>query len=76
MKVTAHTIAASDYYNQVILIKNKEWECMGYCKSGMTIKFSRIEVLQNNKLALINIYIKPYQQVHPKIIKLIWNIKS
>ena len=61
---TAHTIAASEeLYNKVILINGKEWECMGYSKSGVTIKFSRIEVLQNNKLRAINLYLKPYQQV-------------
>lgn len=66
-KITAHDVASdSDIYNRVCLIKGNEWECMGYSKSGITIKFSRIVPLANNKLLVKNCYLRPFQKVELK----------
>ena len=62
--MTAHDIAASpENYNKVCVIQGHEWECMGYSNSGRTIRFSRVVVLPNNKLATKNIYVKSYKTV-------------
>lgn len=65
--MTAHEIASTpELYNEVYSIKGNEWECMGYTKSGTTIKFSRIVTLATNKLLVRNIYLKPQTEINEK----------
>jgi hypothetical protein len=63
MIYTAHEIAStSELYNKPIIFginKKDKWECMGYSRSGNSIKFSRLIILENKKLMQINKYVHP-----------------
>ena len=65
--ITAHNLASSDTMMEKSIVfyghPDLKWECMGYSKTGNTIKFSRIEITSNNKLRQINKYVHPDMDV-------------
>jgi hypothetical protein len=60
-KLTAEKIAGSPkYFYDVFSYKGNLWECLGYSKTGKTIKFARlIDSKISGKLRQISIYIHP-----------------
>ena len=60
--MNAHDIASKDdLYNKPVWfgLSMDSWECMGYSRFGNSIRFSRLEVLENGKLRQINKYVYP-----------------
>jgi hypothetical protein len=66
MNHKAQDIAADpDLYNRVFLIDGEEWECMGFTKSGLTVKFSRLVHQPSGRVTQMNKYMKPHQYIEP-----------
>jgi hypothetical protein len=58
--VTAHDIAGDpDLYNRAVKIGRNKWECLGYARTGRTVKFARLVDGNNGKLRQITTYVKP-----------------
>ena len=58
--VTAHDIASGpELYNRRVRIGRNDWECLGYARTGRTIKFARLVDSGNGKLRQITTYVKP-----------------
>ena len=65
--MTAHDVAGSHYVDNVYSFTMTDrvlWECMGYSKSGYTVLFARLEVLDDGKLRQINKYVDPDKKVY------------
>ncbi len=62
--VTAHEMAADPFYwGFAVKIGRNEWECMGYARTGRTVRFARLVEVDNKKLKQVNIYVAPYKEV-------------
>ena len=62
---SAHEIAGDpDFYNASIVLNNSKmrWKCMGYSRSGFSVKFGRL-VQTVRGLRQINRYVDPDEQV-------------
>lgn len=60
MKATAHEIAASpELYNLPVKIGKNIYECTGYSRSGLSVRFSRLVPVGNKKLRQVNVYVNP-----------------
>lgn len=66
---TAHQIAADpELFYRVVLIGKHEWECMGYSRTGRTVRFARLVELPDStgnawKIKQVNIYVNPDKEV-------------
>jgi hypothetical protein len=61
--ITAHDLASSDTMMEKVIclsmFSDLKWECMGYSKTGNSVKFSRVEIGETNRLKQINKYVHP-----------------
>ena len=65
--MTAHEVAGGHYVDNVYsftMTGGVLWECMGYSKTGYTILFARLEILDDGKLRQINRYVNPDKKVY------------
>ena len=65
--MTAHEVASTNYMDDVYSFVSTGrvlWECMGYSKTGYSIRFARLEILDDGKLRQINRYVDPDKKVY------------
>jgi len=64
--ISAHNIASENYLDNLFSFTSSGdyWECLGYSKTGNSVKFARLERTENSTLRQINKYIHPDKQVY------------